>query len=91
MAEELGITGVPLVEVGVHTYVAGDPTTGLVEHEYDHVLVGRVPADLPLRPDPTEVEATRWATPEAVLAEIADPIYAPWLAGVLPIALTDVS
>jgi isopentenyl-diphosphate delta-isomerase len=91
LAEELGITGVPLVEVGVHTYVASDPETGLVEHEYDHVLVGRAPADLPLHPDPTEVEATRWATPEAVLAEIADPIYAPWLAGVLPIALAEVS
>jgi isopentenyl-diphosphate Delta-isomerase len=91
LAEELGITGVPLVEVGVHTYVARDPATGLVEHEYDHVLVGRVPAGLPLHPDPTEVEATRWATPEAVLAEIADPTYAPWLAGVLPIALAGVA
>jgi isopentenyl-diphosphate delta-isomerase len=90
LAEELGITGVPLLEVGVHTYRAGDPTTGLVEHEYDHVLIGQVPADLPVHPDPTEVDATRWATPEAVLAEIADPAYAPWLAGVLPIALTGV-
>jgi isopentenyl-diphosphate delta-isomerase len=91
LAEELGVTGVPLVEVGVHTYIAGDPTTGRVEHEYDHVLVGRVPADLPLAPDPAEVQATRWVAPEAVLAELDDPSYAPWLTGVLPIALTAVS
>lgn len=88
LAEELGVTGVPLFEVGVHTYIAGDPTTGLVEHEYDHVLVGRVPADLPLAPDPTEVDATRWVAAEELLAEITEPRYAPWLAGVLPIALS---
>jgi isopentenyl-diphosphate delta-isomerase len=89
LAEELGVSGVPLVEVGVHTYRAGDPTTGLVEHEYDHVLVGRVPAALALAADPGEVADTRWATPDEVLTEINDPAYAPWLAGVLPIALAN--
>jgi isopentenyl-diphosphate delta-isomerase len=87
LAEELGVVDVALVEVGVHTYRAGDPATGRVEHEYDHVLIGRVPPDLPMTPDPEEVSEVRWAAPDALLTEVKGPEYAPWLAGVLPIAL----
>ncbi len=87
LAEELGITGVALAEVGVFTYRADDPATGRVEHEYDHVVIGQVSGGLPLVPDPVEVEDTRWA-PAAALASLAGgPGYAPWLPGVLPIAL----
>ena len=51
---------------------------GLVEHEYDHVFVGRwegAPS-----PDPGEVEAWAWARPDEVLACMdADPdAYTPW-------------
>jgi isopentenyl-diphosphate delta-isomerase len=84
LLEELGVAGVPLAEIGVHVYRADDPVTGRVEHEYDHVLLGRVPADLPMRPDPAEVAAVRWLSPveldELIRAE-PDAV-APWLAGV---------
>jgi isopentenyl-diphosphate delta-isomerase len=88
LSEELGVRGVVLTEAGVHTYSADDPATGRVEHEYDHVLVGRVAADVPLAPDPTEVASTRWV-PVPGLTELlsTDPgSYAPWLVGVLAVA-----
>ena len=85
LREELGVTGVPLVEVGVYTYRADDEATGRVEHEYDHVVVGHVPDGLALSPDPLEIAATRWVSPSAVSP--GEPEYAPWLAGVLPIAV----
>jgi isopentenyl-diphosphate delta-isomerase len=85
LAEELGVTGVPLVDVGVYTYRAEDQATGRVEHEYDHVVVGQVGADLAIAPDPAEVAATRWV-PAATLVPTTR-AYAPWLSGVLPIAL----
>jgi isopentenyl-diphosphate delta-isomerase len=83
--DELGVVGVDLSEVGVYVYQASDPATGRVEHEYDHVLLGRVDADLALLPDPAEVAEVRWAFPREIdddLAEQPDS-YAPWLAGVL--------
>jgi isopentenyl-diphosphate delta-isomerase len=85
LTEELSVTGVDLVELGVYAYVAEDPATGRVEREYDHVLLGRVEADLPVRPDPAEVAAVRWVTPGELRAELAaEPDrYAPWLAGVV--------
>jgi isopentenyl-diphosphate delta-isomerase len=86
LEEELGVTGVPLVDVGVYTYRASDDATGRVEHEYDHVLVGRVEADLPLSPDPEEVALTRWVPAGSLVPE--GPDFAPWLSGVLPVALT---
>jgi isopentenyl-diphosphate delta-isomerase len=87
LAEELGIGGISLVEVGVYTYRADDPTTGRVEHEFDHVVVGRISADQVLRPDPAEVAETRWAPALTLASVVHDPSYAPWLPGVLPIAL----
>jgi isopentenyl-diphosphate Delta-isomerase len=88
LAEELGAAAVPLTETGVHLYRAEDPGTGRVEHEHDHVLVGRVPADVPLHLDPTEVAAVRWADPAALRADLAahPEHYSPWLAGVLAAA-----
>jgi isopentenyl-diphosphate delta-isomerase len=85
LAEELGVTGVPLVDVGVYTYRAQDQATGRVEYEYDHVVIGHVGGDLAVAPDPSEVAATRWV-PAATLAPTGED-YAPWLSGVLPIAL----
>ena len=84
LGDELGVLGVPLVPVGVYVYRAPDPVSRLIEHEYDHVLVGRVPADLVTAPDPAEVAALRWADP----AELASPAwtYAPWLTGVVGVA-----
>lgn len=85
LAEELGVTGVALTPVGVHVYEATDPDTGRVEREYDHVLVGRVDADLPVAPDPAEVDSVRWIPPAELRTDlVARPDgYAPWLPGVL--------
>jgi len=85
LVEELGVTGVPLVEVGVYTYRATDEASGRVEHEYDHVLVGQVGPSLTVAADPAEVAATRWAPAADLVATGAE--FAPWLAGVLPLAL----
>jgi len=87
LAEELGVSGVTLTEVGRYTYRAADPVTGLVEHEYDHVLVARVPADLVIGPDPAEVARVEWVPGDTLLGVADGPNYAPWLAGVLPLAL----
>jgi isopentenyl-diphosphate delta-isomerase len=84
LAEELGMAGVALVPVGIYTYRAEDPATGRVEYEYDHVLLGDVPAGpLPL-PDPAEVADLRWVTPAALLdgLSVEPDDYAPWLFGV---------
>jgi isopentenyl-diphosphate delta-isomerase len=84
LAEEVGITGVSLTAVGVYAYYAEDPDTGRVEYEYDHVLVGELPAGAVAQPDPDEVADLRWVTVPGLLAEMgADArAYAPWLPGV---------
>jgi isopentenyl-diphosphate Delta-isomerase len=83
LAEELGLHDpVPLREVGILVYRATDPATGRVEHEYDHVLLGRVGAALTLRPDPAEVAEVRWLG-QGLPDGPEDP--APWLAGVLAV------
>jgi isopentenyl-diphosphate Delta-isomerase len=84
LVEELGITGVPLTEVGVYAYYAEDPATGRVEYEYDHVLLGDLPVGVHPAPDPDEVADCRWVAVPVLLAELADDSrpYAPWLAGV---------
>jgi isopentenyl-diphosphate Delta-isomerase len=84
LAEEVGLTGVSLTEVGVYAYYAEDPATGRVEYEYDHVLLGDLPAGAVPRPDPAEVADVRWVSVPDLTAEIeVNPrAYAPWLAGV---------
>lgn len=84
LVEEVGIGGVALGEIGVYSYYAEDPTTGRVEFEYDHVLLGDLPAGRNLLPDPDEVADLQWVDiPELRAAIAADPRgYAPWLAGV---------
>jgi isopentenyl-diphosphate delta-isomerase len=85
LAEEVGLTGVSLTEVGVWHYRAGDPDSGGVEHEYDHVLLGRLPAEQPLSPDPAEIAGLRWVDPDELSDLLASrpAACAPWLAGVV--------
>ncbi|MGW0179631.1 isopentenyl-diphosphate Delta-isomerase [Nocardia sp. NPDC003345] len=85
LAEEMGLR-VPLTEVGVYRYRAEDPRTGYVEHEWDHVLVGRLDHADPV-PDPAEVAAYRWVDPPALRAELrARPDeFSPWFPGVLEV------
>jgi isopentenyl-diphosphate Delta-isomerase len=85
LAEELGVAGVDIGEVGVYAYEATDPASGRIEREYDHVLLGRVAGDLHLEPDPAEVAEVRWAARDDLDRELkSDPdAYAPWFSGVL--------
>jgi isopentenyl-diphosphate delta-isomerase len=84
LIEELGVGGVTLTEVGVYTYYAEDPTTGRVEYEYDHVLLGDLSTVPALLADAAEVAAVRWVSLAELRASLAaDPqAYSPWLAGV---------
>jgi isopentenyl-diphosphate Delta-isomerase len=84
LVEEVGVGGIHLSEVGLYSYYAEDPETGRIEYEYDHVLLGDLPAERKLLPDPAEVADLRWVSvPELRAAIAADPrSYAPWLHGV---------
>ena len=84
LVEEVGVDGVSLTEVGVYSYYAEDPSTGRVEYEYDHVLIGEVGADTPVLADPDEVADVRWVSLDDLgQALVREPrAYAPWLAGV---------
>jgi isopentenyl-diphosphate Delta-isomerase len=84
VAEELGPVYTALTEVDVFRYRAEDPATGLVEHEYDHVLLGYLPRTAPLAPDPAEVAELRWIGRDELRRELAEnaPSFAPWVPGV---------
>jgi isopentenyl-diphosphate delta-isomerase len=84
LVEEVGIGGVALREVGRYSYYAEDPASGRVEYEYDHVLLGDMPANRTILPDPDEVADLRWVALDDLRADLAaNPrSYAPWLAGV---------
>jgi isopentenyl-diphosphate delta-isomerase len=84
LVEEVGIGGIKLTEVGVHSYYAEDPASGRVEYEYDHVLIGDLPAGRAVMPDPDEVAEVRWvALTDLRTALTEEPrSYAPWLPGV---------
>jgi isopentenyl-diphosphate delta-isomerase len=85
--QELGVQVNDLDEVGVYNYRADDPVTGLVEYEYDHVLVARVRATLSVAPDPDEVAAVRWADARELARLDGAPEFAPWFGGVLRLAI----
>jgi isopentenyl-diphosphate delta-isomerase len=84
LSEEIGVRGVTLRHAGVYLYRAEDPQTRRVEHEYDHVVIGRMPADSRLRPDPAEVADVRWSSLDRLRTDLAENPnqYAPWLRGV---------
>jgi isopentenyl-diphosphate delta-isomerase len=90
LVEEIGVGGVALTEIGVYSYYAEDPATGRVEYEYDHVLIGDLPAGRNILPDPHEVAAVRWVTPDELRhgLDTDTRAYAPWLAGVTERLLT---
>ena len=84
LAVELRITGAPLAVVGQFRYRA-ELANGLIEHELDHVVLGRWTVD-PV-PNPVEVGEWRWAYPEEVREELAESPrrYTAWTAGVLDV------
>jgi len=86
LAEEMGLQ-TPLREAGAFVYRAEDPESGLVEHEFDSVLVGvtdRVPT-----PNPAEADGWRHMTVNRVREELrANPeAFTPWFAKALEIAV----
>jgi isopentenyl-diphosphate Delta-isomerase len=81
--EELGITG-ELRVVGNFTYRASCEHSGLVEHEFDWVLVGCV-AGVVL-PDPSEVAEWRMLAEEEFDGAASSDTFAPWFAPGLAIA-----
>ncbi|MFF5231027.1 isopentenyl-diphosphate Delta-isomerase [Dactylosporangium sp. NPDC000521] len=84
LVEELGVSAVPLREVGVYVYQASDPSSGRVEHEYDHVLVGHI-TDFSGLTDPDEVAAVEWVSVGDLESRLSHSpgLFAPWLAGVV--------
>jgi isopentenyl-diphosphate Delta-isomerase len=76
LGEEMGIACD--LEPAFSFVYRADVGNGLVEHEYDHIFVGRCSADP--APDPEEVSAWRWARPAELLLELADrpSRFTPW-------------
>lgn len=83
VGEELGMAAA-LRMAGVFVYRAECPASGLVEHELDHVLIGRT-RDAP-SPHPSEVAETCWVLPADVARGVPDGAHAPWLAEALDLA-----
>jgi isopentenyl-diphosphate delta-isomerase len=80
LAEELGITGLPLEHRGQVEYRA-DVGGGLIEHEVVEVFIAQATADMPLQRNPDEVMATRWVSHQELTAQITqEPAkFTPWL------------
>lgn len=80
IAQELGITGLSLVARGQVAYRA-DVGGGLTEDEVVAVFTANAARDLPLALNPDEVQATRWVSLPALMAEIAaqPDQFTPWL------------
>lgn len=83
--EELGCEVRGLREIGAFVYRA-EFGNGLVEFEYDHVLLGSCEGEPD--PDPAEVGAVRWEPAESVAVELAEhpERFAPWAFTVLSLA-----
>lgn len=81
--EELGIE-CRLTDVGTVTYRAACASSGLVEHELDHVLIGVIADAAPVL-DPSEVAAVEWVDSSAVISSPPKDA-APWLVPVLRVA-----
>lgn len=82
LLEELGVD-CALTDIGSLIYRAPCESSGLVEYELDHVLVGEI--DEEPRPDTSEVAEVRWVEPRSVLGEPPEQT-APWLAPVIELA-----
>lgn len=87
--EELGVRPDGLVPCGSFVYEARDEASGLVEHELDHVYLGRLDAEP--APDPAEVSSVRRVTPHDLTAELATApeTFVPWLPQVLAAVLPE--
>jgi isopentenyl-diphosphate delta-isomerase len=80
----------PLEEMFSFVYRAEDPASGLTEHEFDHVFVGRF--DGRPEPNPEEIEGWEWVDRTQLLRDVASNPgrYTPWFRIVLERVLADV-
>lgn len=69
---------VPLAEAFSFIYRASDAASGLTEHEFDHVLIGRF--DGQPRPNPEEIDDWKWVVPSDLREDVArhPQDYTPW-------------
>lgn len=86
LVEELGIESPILDEVGYIVYRA-DFGTGIIEYEYDHILVGNYTGSI--NPNPDEIDTVFWMEIEDLLKDITKnpEKYAIWFISALTIAL----
>ena len=77
LREELGIAA-EITELFSFVYRAEDPASGLTEHEFDHVFLGKFDGEPNLNLE--ETDAWRWVEREALLAELAETpeTFTPW-------------
>jgi len=82
LRHELGFDA-DLRELFSFTYRATDPASGLTEHEFDHVFVGRF--DGTPQPNPEEVGGWKWVAPESLSDDVKSrpENYTPWFKLVL--------
>jgi isopentenyl-diphosphate Delta-isomerase len=87
LLEELGLRAVAadLILAGVVRYRASDPASGLVEDEYDHVLVGRSHGS-PIV-DSGEVGAIESVSFDQLRTRQASDPFTPWFGSVLKVAM----
>lgn len=81
--EELGVELQPRPAFSF-VYEARDERTGLIEREFDHVVIARL--DEEPAPNPDEIAALEWVDPQALLRDVdARPDrYTPWLRVAMP-------
>jgi isopentenyl-diphosphate delta-isomerase len=84
VGEELGVAPFLLREAGRVRYNHPDPTSGLVEQEYNHLFVGLVQDEL--RPDPEEIAETAFVTPEELTEQHGQGNFSAWFMTVLDAA-----
>ncbi|WP_458791990.1 isopentenyl-diphosphate delta-isomerase [Yoonia sp. MH D7] len=80
LQDELGITDLQCTHRGQLEYRA-DVGGGMYEHEVVDAYLAKAPDLLKIDPNPDEVQAVRWISPDALNVEIAlsPEIFTPWL------------
>lgn len=67
LVEELGFS-TELKEIFSFIYKAEDESSGLIEHEYDHVFIGEYDGEIPFNKD--EVQAVHWIDVPDLLVDV---------------------
>ena len=88
--EELGCAAVDLRDACAFVYRA-EFDNGLIEHEFDHVVIGRCSGTID--PNPAEASEARWISFDALAAELANEPrkFAAWAPIVFTLAMADAS